>query len=163
MSDAIRPEDLEKGTLVEMKMANGEYRLSRVTAVVKRKTKFEPYGHVKIDVLRPGGGVECSDEVGFKELNKYLRWLPVVEASHKPSPFRGYGMLFSEFAEEVEELRREAYIARDTKQIMFYDVLINHMERAVDVVNRRVMTRPDVAYAPSKNAVIRTRATEHDR
>ena len=163
MTDPIRPEDLEKGALVEMKMMRGEYQLSRVRAVVKRKTKAHPNGHVKIDVLKPGGGIECHDEVGFQELNKYLRWLPVVEASHKPSPFRGYGMLFSEFASEVEELRREAYVARDTKQIMFYDTLINHLERAVDIVNRRVMTRPNVDYAPGKHAVIRTRATEHNR
>jgi len=79
----LKVEDLKADMIVEELMCAGpigsgkvtpmRWQRARVTAIVKRKSKAYPHGHVKIDVLHDGGGVECHNEIGLHEINKYLR------------------------------------------------------------------------------------------
>lgn len=89
-------DDLKVDMIVETLMCVGRiasdvktktrWQRARVTAIVKRKSKDHPHGHIKIDVLKWfGGGVEVSDEIGLHELNKYVR-LPIKYVAAEPPP-----------------------------------------------------------------------------
>ena len=75
--------DLKVGMIVEEQVCAGPigsgkvtpmcWQRARVTAIVKRKSKSYPHGHVKVDVLRDGGDVEVHDEIPIEEIARYLR------------------------------------------------------------------------------------------
>jgi hypothetical protein len=67
------------------------------------------------------------------ELEAFRAWTNTRKQSLKKP------MTFSEFVSELHELRRDAHATNDYSAILRYEDLIARLEKAVDVVNARVV------------------------
>jgi len=90
----VDPEKLAVDTRVLVLMCDGpigsgkitptRWQTARITAVIRRKSKVHPHGHIKVDVLTERGGLACRDEIGLHELRKYVRQSNAFQGLPKP-------------------------------------------------------------------------------